>query len=86
VIQDWHIYAGYLAINWFAFFWNCYAKILPWIAYVSLATTLTSFVVILITVPAKASPHQSAKFVFANFVNNTGWSQNGIGKALFLNG
>lgn len=80
VIQDWHVYVGYLAINYFAFLWNCYAKWLPWIAKVSLTTTLVSFLVILITVPAKASPHQSAQFVFAKFVNNTGWSQNGIGE------
>ncbi|KAL8803986.1 MAG: hypothetical protein Q9182_002858 [Xanthomendoza sp. 2 TL-2023] len=45
-------------------------------------TSLVSFVVILIAVPAKAPTHQNAKFVFANFVNNTGWSQNGIGKTL----
>lgn len=37
-----------------------------------------SFFVILVTVPAKAPTHQEARFVFANFVNNTGWSQNGI--------
>lgn len=28
--------------------------------------------------PAKAPTHQQAKFVFANFVNNTGWKQGGI--------
>ena len=33
---------------------------------------------ILITVPASAPTHQNAKFVFATFINNTGWSQNGI--------
>ncbi|KAL6722074.1 choline transporter [Lecanora helva] len=78
VIQNWHVYVTYLAINYFAFLWNCYAKWLPLIAKVSLTTTLLSFLVTLITVPAKASPHKSAQFVFASFVNNTGWSQNGI--------
>jgi choline transport protein len=34
--------------------------------------------VALIVVPAKAPTHQDAKFVFANFVNNTGWANNGI--------
>lgn len=32
----------------------------------------------MIAVPAKAPTHQHAKFVFATFINNTGWSQNGI--------
>jgi choline transport protein len=32
----------------------------------------------LVTVPAVAPTHQPAKFVFANFVNNTGWKENGI--------
>lgn len=33
---------------------------------------------ILIAVPAAAPAHQNARFVFATFVNNTGWSSNGI--------
>jgi len=79
VIQPWNVYVAYLLINCFAFIWNCYAKALPWIAKVSLATTLGSWFIIMITVPATAQTHQNAKFVFANFVNGTGWSQNGIG-------
>lgn len=52
------------------------------VAQISLFTSLTSFFVILITVPAAANTHQDAKFVFANFVNATGWNQNGIGEYL----
>lgn len=78
VILPWHVWVGYLLINVFAFAWNCYAKWLPVIAQVSLFTSLISFFVILVTVPAKAPTHQDARFVFANFVNNTGWSANGI--------
>lgn len=78
VIQPWHVWVAYLVINVFAFIWNCYAKWLPMIAQVSIFTSLISFFVTLVTVPAKAPTHQDAKFVFANFVNNTGWSQNGI--------
>lgn len=33
---------------------------------------------ILVTVPSVQHHHQPAKFVFANFLNNTGWKQNGI--------
>ena len=78
VILPWHVWVGYLVINVFAFLWNCYAKWLPIIAQISLFTSLVSFFVILVVVPAKAPTHQDAKFVFANFVNNTGWSANGI--------
>lgn len=78
VILPWHVWVAYLVINVFAFAWNCYAKWLPVIAQISISTSLISFFVILVTVPAKAPTHQDAKFVFANFVNNTGWSANGI--------
>ncbi len=84
VIKPWHVYVGYIVINAFAFGWNCYARWLPVIAQVSLFTSLISFFVIMVTVPAKASPHQDARFVFANFVNATGWNQNGIGMLRFL--
>ena len=77
-ILPWHVWVAYLLINIFAFVWNCNAKTLPIIAQISLFTSLISFFVILVTVPAKAPTHQNARFVFANFVNNTGWSANGI--------
>ncbi|KAK5188822.1 choline transporter [Exophiala xenobiotica] len=41
-------------------------------------TSQSSLAVILITVPAKAPTHQDAKFVFATFIDNTGWSSSGI--------
>lgn len=65
-------------INWFSFFFNCYGRILPTIATVALYTSLVSFAVILITVPAKAPTHQDAQFVFTTFINNTGWKSSGI--------
>ncbi|KAL9030065.1 MAG: hypothetical protein Q9196_001778 [Gyalolechia fulgens] len=68
----------YQILNIFAFFFNCYARALPALGQITLWTSLVSFFVILVAVPAKAPTHQHAKFVFANFVNETGWSQNGI--------
>lgn len=68
----------YQLINWFAFLFNCYGRTLPKIASISLYTSLVSFLVILITVPAKAPTHEDAKFVFATFLNKTGWDQKGI--------
>lgn len=69
---------AYQLINFFAFFFNCYGHSLPKIASIALYTSLVSFLAILITVPAKAPTHADAKFVFATFLNNTGWSENGI--------
>jgi len=78
VVQAKHVVAAYQVFNLFSFIFNCYGKALPSIATVTLYTSLVSFAVILITVPAVAPTHQHAKFVFANFVNNTGWKSNGI--------
>ncbi|KAF5003749.1 hypothetical protein FDECE_9720 [Fusarium decemcellulare] len=78
VIKAWHIVVAYQISNIFVFLFNCFGKLLPTIASISLYTTLLSFAVILITVPSVADTHQSAKFVFGTFINNTGWTQNGI--------
>lgn len=64
--------------NIFCFFFNCYGKTLPSVAKISLWTSLISFAVTLITVPSVAPTHQHAKFVFATFINNTGWAEGGI--------
>ncbi|KAL8938718.1 MAG: hypothetical protein Q9211_003076 [Gyalolechia sp. 1 TL-2023] len=77
-IHPWHVFVSYQILNIFAFFFNCYARALPALGQITLWTSLVSFFVILVAVPAKAPTHQHAKFVFANFVNETGWSQNGI--------
>lgn len=73
-----YLFLPFAVFNAFAFVFNVYGKILPKVATATLYISLISFVVILITVPAKAPTHQSAKFVFATFVNNTGWNNNGI--------
>jgi choline transport protein len=78
VVQRWHTFVAYQLSNIFCFFFNCYGRTLPAIAKVSLWTSLISFAVILITVPAAAPTHQHARFVFATFINGTGWQQNGI--------
>ncbi|KAI9817422.1 MAG: hypothetical protein M1827_001031 [Pycnora praestabilis] len=78
VIQPWHVFVGYQVINTFAFFFNCYGRTLPTLATTTLYCSLVSFFIILVVVPAKAPTHQHAKFVFATFINNTGWQQNGI--------
>ncbi|KAL8924220.1 MAG: hypothetical protein Q9208_004184 [Pyrenodesmia sp. 3 TL-2023] len=77
-IQPWHVFVSYQVVNIFSFFFNCYGRTLPLLGQVTLWTSLVSFFVILVVVPAKAPTHQNARFVFAHFVNGTGWSQNGI--------
>lgn len=77
-IKTWHVFLAYQLSNLFCFLFNCYGKILPSIGNTTLWTSLISFLVILITVPAVAPTHQHARFVFATFINNTGWSENGI--------
>ncbi|KAL8889617.1 MAG: hypothetical protein Q9215_003125 [Flavoplaca cf. flavocitrina] len=78
VIQSWHVFLGYQITNFFAFFFNCYGRILPIVGQLAFWISLLSFFIILVAVPSKAPTHQDARFVFANFINNTGWKQNGI--------
>ncbi|MCJ1479323.1 hypothetical protein MMC13_008008 [Lambiella insularis] len=78
VILPWHVFVAYECVNVFCFIFNCYGRILPSVASTALYTSLISFFVTLIVVPARAPTHQEAAFVFANFVNNTGWASNGI--------
>jgi choline transport protein len=78
VLEVWHVVVSYEAINALAFIFNCYGRLLPFVVTSALYISLVSFAIILIAVPAKAPTHQSAKFVFATFINATGWSQSGI--------
>ncbi|KAI4232358.1 MAG: hypothetical protein LQ349_005065 [Xanthoria aureola] len=78
VVRPWHVFLGYQTVNIFAFFFNCYGRILPTMGQLTFWTSLLSFITILVIVPSKAPTHQDAKFVFATFVNNTGWKNNGI--------
>ncbi|KAI5795517.1 amino acid/polyamine transporter I [Geopyxis carbonaria] len=78
VIERWMVFVAYQIFNLVAYIFNCYGKSLPMVGNFFLYVSLVSFVVITITVLAKSSPKQEAKFVFANFVNNTGWESGGI--------
>lgn len=69
---------AYQIINFFCYLFNCFGKSLPLVAKGTLYISLLSFFVILIAVPACASPHQSGQYVFAHFVNSTGWKSDGM--------
>jgi choline transport protein len=72
------VFVAYQLVNIICFFFNCYGKTLPTVAMLALWTSLISWLVTMITVPATAPTHQQAEFVFATFINNTGWKQGGI--------
>ena len=72
------VFVAYQIFNFFAYLFNCYGKTLPFFGNFFLYVSLVSFVVITIAVVAKSSPKQDARFVFAEFVNNTGWESGGI--------
>jgi choline transport protein len=65
-------------VNIACFFFNTYGRILPAVGSATLYCSLISFVVILIAVPAAAPTHQNAEFVFATFINSSGWPSGGI--------
>lgn len=76
--KPWHTVVAYEVINLFAYLFNCVGKVLPKVATTTLYISLISFLVILITVPATSPTHATAEFVFAKFVNSTGWPSDGI--------
>lgn len=78
VIEPWHVVVVYQLINFFCYLFNCWGKTLPWVAKATLYISLLSFFVVLITVPACAETHQSGYYVFAQFVNSTGWKSDGM--------
>lgn len=71
-------FVGYQIINWICALFNLYSKTLPLLSNITLWISLVSFLVILIAIPAKSSTHQTPKFVFASFINGTGWNNNAI--------
>lgn len=77
--RPWQFFVLYQLINAFIMIFNCYGQYLPVIASGALYTSLFSYSVILITVLVCARGHyNSAKFVFVEFKNSTGWSSAGI--------
>ncbi|KAI9370717.1 amino acid permease [Aspergillus egyptiacus] len=73
--ERWHHFLMYVAINLIAFIINAFMNsVLPLVTKTAFIWSLTGFVVISITVLACASPnYHSGRFVFAEFINMTGW-------------
>jgi choline transport protein len=79
VIDRWMVFLTAELVNVAAALFNLYSKFLPTIATVSLYVTLSGFIVTFVTVMASSSgKYNSSEFVFAQFVNETGWSNDAV--------
>lgn len=71
-------FVAYQVVNWFCFLFNLTSKTLPLVSFMTLWVSIISYLTIIITVPASTSNHEAARFVFTEFINNTGWPNDGI--------
>lgn len=73
--KPWHQFLIYIGYAVLAFCVNAFLnRILPHITQAAFIWSIAGFVIISITVLACASPnYQSAKYVYGNFTNETGW-------------
>ncbi|CAH0055984.1 unnamed protein product [Clonostachys solani] len=78
VIEAWHVVVTYELFIFFCYFLNTWGKGLPALNKASLYMSLAAFITILIAVPASSPTHQSSRFVFTEFINNTGWEAQGV--------
>lgn len=83
VVKPWMVFVGYQATNIFCAFFNCFERLLPKIATANLGLAIAGALAIFITILAASPTKQSAEFVFANFVNDSGYSSKGV---TFLSG
>jgi choline transport protein len=73
--KRWHQFLIYLGLTFFAFFVNAFLQAaLPRVNQFALVFSITGFVVISITVLTCAAPnYATGEYVFATFMNTTGW-------------
>jgi amino acid transporter len=73
--KAWHQFLIYIAFTLFALVVNAFlTRLLPYFTKAAFIWSLAGFVIISITVLACASPdYQSGKFVYGQFLNQTGW-------------
>lgn len=78
-IKKWHNFVIFQLMNIFLFVFNCHGRFLPTFAKAAIYVSIFSFIVTGVTVVVCSKGHyQSARSVFADFKNNTGWSNSGI--------
>ncbi|KAI9713680.1 MAG: hypothetical protein M1828_001410 [Chrysothrix sp. TS-e1954] len=73
--QRWQQFLIYIGYTIFAFLVNAFAnKLLPYVNQAAFLWSIGGFTIICITVLATSSPdYADAKFVFTDFINQTGW-------------
>ncbi|KAK4235170.1 amino acid/polyamine transporter I [Achaetomium macrosporum] len=73
--EAWHQFLIYIGFTLFALVVNAFlTRLMPYFTKAAFIWSLLGFVVISITVLACASPnYQSGRFVYGNFLNETGW-------------
>jgi amino acid permease (GABA permease) len=73
--ERWHQFLIYIAYNVIAFVINAFMNsALPYVNKAAITWSITGFIVISVTVLSCASPNYApAKFVFSEFINETGW-------------
>lgn len=76
--HPWMLFLGYQLTNICLFFFNLFERLLPKFSMLGLIWSVFSLVIIFIAVLAAAPTHQSADFVFTDFVNLSGWNSQGI--------
>ncbi|CAK7910057.1 choline transport protein [[Candida] anglica] len=77
--QTWQVFVTFELINLFILLFNIWEKPLPTISTISMYTSIFSFIIVSITVLATSSGnYATAKFVFVDFNNATGWKSSGL--------
>ena len=71
--KPWAVFVGFQIINLLIFPVNCFEKALPHFARFALLMAVGSAVIIFVSVLAASPTKQSAEFVFADFINVSGW-------------
>ncbi|QRV80420.1 amino acid permease [Ceratobasidium sp. AG-Ba] len=78
VSAPWMTFLAYQLINIFGMLFNCYHAILPSVSLCCLYISIFGWIISTIVVPAVSEIKQPASFVFATFINETGWTNNAI--------
>ncbi|KAF5003448.1 hypothetical protein FDECE_9998 [Fusarium decemcellulare] len=77
-VKPWMTFVSYQITHITCALFNISSHALPKVTFITLWTSIISFLVIILVVPIKSPTHQSTRFVFAEFINRTGWSSDGI--------
>ncbi|KAJ9503093.1 hypothetical protein H2202_001247 [Exophiala xenobiotica] len=79
VALPWHVYMAYIGVAAFAFCLNLpLFKLYPYLLNGLVPFINIGTIFVMIGLLVRAHPKQSASFVFADFVNDTGWKSDGV--------